>query len=193
VSGGFINVVDRHVSITEENLRLISDLSESRIFNKGDILLHSGEFCDFIAYIDKGVAMMYREDDQHKKGVFEFYMDGEFVSDYYGFITKKESVFSINVLEKTTVTYIERRMMEELYAKIPKWDKFLRLITEKAYAQIIDQLHDTKFMTVEERYKQLLEDRVELLQRAPLYLIASYLNTTPETLSRIRRHIATHQ
>lgn len=189
---GFIDVVNRHINITEEDLKLILDLSETKTYEKGEVILRAGEFCDFIAFIDKGVAMMYREDDQQKKGVFEFYMDGEFVSDYYGYIAKKESVFNINVLEKTTVTYLNRAATDKIHAKVNKWDKFSRLITEKAYSQIIDQLHDTKFMTVEERYKQLLEDRVELLQRAPLYLIASYLNTTPETLSRIRRHIATH-
>jgi len=41
----------------------------------------------------------------------------------------------------------------------------------------------------ETRYKKLIENKPTLFQRVPQYLIASYLNVTPESLSRIRKKI----
>ena len=39
------------------------------------------------------------------------------------------------------------------------------------------------------RYKRLLETHPDLIQRVPLLHIASYLGITPESLSRIRKHL----
>jgi len=42
-----------------------------------------------------------------------------------------------------------------------------------------------------ERYLQLVKERPELVNRVPQYQIASYLGIKPETLSRIRKKLAT--
>jgi ribosomal protein L10 len=41
----------------------------------------------------------------------------------------------------------------------------------------------------EEKYINLIASQSQLLQRVPLKIIASYLNITPEHLSRIRKKI----
>jgi CRP-like cAMP-binding protein len=41
----------------------------------------------------------------------------------------------------------------------------------------------------EERYLNLLEERLGLMQRVPQTIIASYLGITPKSLSRIRRRL----
>ena len=49
-----------------------------------------------------------------------------------------------------------------------------------------DFLH---FETANERYARLLKEHPEIVQRAPLSHIASYLLMTPETLSRVRANM----
>lgn len=41
-----------------------------------------------------------------------------------------------------------------------------------------------------ERYKVFLSEQSEIASRVPLNYIASYLNVTPQSLSRIRRSLA---
>jgi CRP-like cAMP-binding protein len=40
------------------------------------------------------------------------------------------------------------------------------------------------------RYKKILQEQPEILNRVPHYMIASYLGMTPETLSRIRKKVS---
>jgi hypothetical protein len=46
-------------------------------------------------------------------------------------------------------------------------------------------------MSPEQRYKKLISERPELLERVSLNMIASFLRITPEHLSRIRKKMAT--
>ena len=46
-----------------------------------------------------------------------------------------------------------------------------------------------RFETANERYARLLKEHPEIVQRAPLSHIASYLLMTPETLSRVRANM----
>ena len=99
-------------------------------------------------------------------------------------------MFHITFLEDSTIYTYSRKQLLETFGQSSKWEQFGRYMSESAYVKIMQQVYDTKFYSLEERYLQLIEDRTELFQRVPLYLIASYLNTTPETISRIRRSLS---
>ena len=47
--------------------------------------------------------------------------------------------------------------------------------------------------TAEERYANLLKNRPDILQQAPLKHIASYLGITDTSLSRIRKEFARYE
>ena len=63
---------------------------------------------------------------------------------------------------------------------------FYRKILE--YSLIVSQTKadSWRFESARERYNLLLETHPEIIKRAPLAHIASYLLMTPETLSRVR-------
>jgi hypothetical protein len=44
--------------------------------------------------------------------------------------------------------------------------------------------------SAETRYLKLIQNRPEILQQIPLFMVASYLGITPEVLSRIRKKIS---
>lgn len=54
----------------------------------------------------------------------------------------------------------------------------------------IHQLTETKLLSVEERYIQLLKKHPEILQRVSQRHIANYLDIAPPSLSRLRARIA---
>ena len=52
--------------------------------------------------------------------------------------------------------------------------------------QMSDRISSLQYMTAREKYEQLLKDHPDIILRAPLGTIASYLGISQETLSRIR-------
>ena len=55
--------------------------------------------------------------------------------------------------------------------------------------QMSKRISSLQFMTAKEKYAQLLEENPNIILRAPLGMIASYLGISQETLSRIRSDI----
>jgi len=54
--------------------------------------------------------------------------------------------------------------------------------------QMLDKNAALQFRNAKQRYRYMTEKHPEILQRASLFHIASYLGITPETLSRIRKN-----
>jgi len=183
-------VLRRHVKASEEEIQLALNIPERKKFEKGSHFLTPDSVCDVVGFVESGIAMIYKLEADKKKGVMEFYTEGEYITDFYSYIRKQHCLFHITFLEESEVFIYDRSKMLQTFGQSLEWERFGRYMSESAYVKIMQQVYDTKFYSLEERYLQLIENRTELFQRVPLYLIASYLNTTPETISRIRRSLS---
>ena len=65
-------------------------------------------------------------------------------------------------------------------------EKFIRLLLVNVLHTIAEKLYAIQFQTAQDRYKKLLDTQPDILLRAPLGHIASYLGITQQTLSVIR-------
>jgi CRP-like cAMP-binding protein len=69
----------------------------------------------------------------------------------------------------------------------PSFEVTCRLMGEVFLARLQEVHIETVTRTPEQRYRDLVAKRPDLLQRVPQYQIASFLGIQPETLTRIRR------
>jgi hypothetical protein len=69
---------------------------------------------------------------------------------------------------------------------IPAWEKFYRNYLENAYINNLQIFQREITKDAELRYRELLERNPEVVQRLSNKVVASYLNMSPETLSRIK-------
>lgn len=92
----------------------------------------------------------------------------------------------IEALEATVIYGLPRQELEQAAIKNVNIEVLYRKILEESL--IISQIHAdlVRFETAQERYRRLMQLQPELFLRAPLVYIASYLQMTPETLSRVR-------
>jgi CRP-like cAMP-binding protein len=100
---------------------------------------------------------------------------------------RQESVhLRIEALEPTVLYRIPRRQLSMLMNDYPDIGVLYRRFMELVLMGIQRKMDSFRFETANERYHCLLRRRPEIIKRAPLIHIASYLLMSPETLSRVR-------
>ena len=79
---------------------------------------------------------------------------------------------------------------EKALSEYPQLKTVCLAMSEIMAEKLQENLARYRTSTPEERYRDLMEKRPDLLQRIPQYQIASYLGVQPESLSRIRKRIS---
>jgi signal-transduction protein with cAMP-binding, CBS, and nucleotidyltransferase domain len=183
-----ISFFSRFDKVTEELSDIIQEFSVQLTLPKKSLLLKSGEICNHLYFIKKGVARNF-VNDGNKELTTDLSMDSELVSSFSSFITRNPSIECIELLEDAILDAISYDNLQMLYRKYPSFNKTGRLITEYYYHHLTLQTNQLRFSTTTERYLQMMERKPQLIQRVPLKYVASYLGMTLENLSRVRKNM----
>ena len=92
-------------------------------------------------------------------------------------------------MEKTISGKISHEDLWNLFEIYPNLERTYRLILEQYYITLEEQLIFSKFKSAKERYLEFMETRPKIIHKASVGQIASYLDMSIETLSRIRGKI----
>ena len=114
------------------------------------------------------------------------YYEGGMIICLESYLKQKPTRIMIEALEPTVLWEIKKDDIERLSMEHSDIGVLYRKFFE--YSLIDSQIKaDTlRFEPAHERYNKLLQLHPEILKRAPLVYIASLLQMTPETLSRVR-------
>lgn len=116
-----------------------------------------------------------------------FGIEDWWVGDLYSFLTQTPATYFIEALENTTVLQIAKADLEKLYERVPKFERFFRIILQNAFIAQQQRINQTLSLKAEEKYDHFLKKYPQLEQRLSQKHIASYLGITPEFLSMLRR------
>jgi CRP-like cAMP-binding protein len=102
-------------------------------------------------------------------------------------ITGEGALTNIDALEDCELVLIEKNAFEGLLLKVPGFERFFRIILQRAFVSHQRRIIENISLQADERYCRFVERYPALEQRLPQKQIAAYLGITPESLSRIRR------
>jgi CRP/FNR family transcriptional regulator, anaerobic regulatory protein len=176
------------VPLNDSEEKAFLEILEVATFKKKDFLLQEGKVCNIITFINNGCLRVFYNVDGIENTIQFFFADSWY-TDYASFLTGQPTIENLQALEDCEVILIKKIDLYELYDKMPVFDRVGRVFAENAFLSI-SQLNQMKTNEEpEERYRNLLQQRPELVQQIPQHYIASYLGIKPETLSRIRKRI----
>ena len=156
-------------------------------YPKNHFLLKPGKPCKHIWFMTKGAVRYYYTNEQGKEMNTWFSMDRQVIADTSSLVKKEPSEESIQLLEDSEMYAIEYTSLQTLIQKHHAFSLWYIKLVELYYiAQIEDRLTDLQFLDAKQRYQKLLSLYPDITNRISLGNIASYLNITQETLSRIR-------
>jgi CRP-like cAMP-binding protein len=166
----------------EEDLK---NLFEPREFSKGDHLFKEGEICRHMFYIEKGLVRVYYYSVSGKEITAWFSAENTLITALDSFYYHRPTHDYCEALEDSVVYPINFSDFETILNS-EKGARLAFYILYEITRKMTEFIGSIKFQSAEERYKALINENPEILQRTSLGHIASYLGITQETLSRIR-------
>ena len=156
-------------------------------YTKKEFLFQEGQSCTHRYFILKGLVRTFYIDNNGNEKITQFAIENWWITDLESFVNETPSTTSIQTLEKTTLLKISKTELELLFLEIPKLERLFRIITEKTLIAIQRKNDVYLRMKNKDIYELFLNQNPEFVQRVPQYMIASYLEMTPEYLSGIRK------
>lgn len=175
----------RYSTMTHDELDILESILVSQKYAKGEMILKEGEICRQFLYIDKGLVRQFYF--KHGKEVTEHLgQEHSIVMCIESLFKEEPTRLQVEALEATTVYALPKADLERVAMHNVNIQILYRKILEESL--IISQIHAdlVRFETAQDRYKKLCKLCPQVVLRAPLVYIASYLQMTPETLSRVR-------
>lgn len=181
------HLVNSVIEIDDTTLNTIITRFECRKIVKNNVLLKQGGKCDFWGFVVKGLIRVYSFSNSGDESTNGFVREGEFITESMSFFTPEPSLENMEALEDTKVFCINQQGLKQLYAEVPVFEKFTRILYEQRMVELKARIQYRIQFDGQGKYNYFVKSQPELYRRVPLKYIASYLNLTDSTLSRIRR------
>lgn len=175
----------RYSTMTHDELDILESILVLMKFAKGDMILKEGEVCRCIYFIDKGLVRQFYI--KHGKEVTEHLGDDHSVFMCIESLFKEvPTQLQVEALEPCMIYALPKDRLERVALHNVNIQILYRKILEESL--ILSQVHAdlVRFETAQDRYRRMCKLYPQVVLRAPLLFIASYLQMTPETLSRVR-------
>lgn len=175
----------RFPEMSPEGRRQLGRILVRKEIQKGEVVLNDGEIAGEIVFVGKGMLRQF------------YYKNGKDVTEHFSYegcilmcieslLQQVPTHLMVEALESTIIYCFPYDMLQILTEENKEINMLYRKILE--YSLIVSQIKadSWRFEAARERYNLLLERHPEIIKRAPMAHIASYLLMTPETLSRVR-------
>ena len=171
--------------LSREQIHELADILVCRKFKKGERILDEGDVCRSMLYLEKGLTRQFYF--KYDKDLTEHIAyEGGVVICLESYLKEEPTRLMIEALEPTVAWDIPKEKIEELALKDAEIGVWYRKLFEASLIESQVKADTLRFEPAHERYNKLLQLHPEILKRAPLVYIASLLQMTPETLSRVR-------
>ena len=171
--------------MTHDELDALESILVPQKYAKGQMIINEGQVCDSIYYIERGLIRQF------------YFKNGKQITEHLGedhtifmciesLFREEPTKLQVEAIEPTIVYAIPKQKLEQVALHNVNIQILYRKILEESL--IISQVHAdlVRFETAQARYKRMCKLNPQVILRAPLVYIASYLQMTPETLSRVR-------
>ena len=174
------------ITISDEDLEQVLSFFKMMQVKKNEIMISPGETSQRIYFVDKGCLRIFFLTEGGTEATRHFAFEKQFATALVSFIMNETSKEFVQAIEDTELYYISQKDFYHLLKIIPQWEKLYRHYLEYAYVSNTNRLMSFITLDATERYRQLLAQNPSVVMRMPNKMVASYLNISQETLSRLK-------
>ncbi|MBR5083810.1 MAG: Crp/Fnr family transcriptional regulator [Prevotella sp.] len=159
-------------------------------YKKGEQLECEGKPSQWFAFVIEGCfKYVIHGINDGKEHITWFSFESEFVSDYPSCLSGRNAQTTIEAMVPSRIIRVSGEQLMQLFRHNSQMMELRSLIAEHLLTQSRVHFLDFYRATPRERYELLLHRCPGIVEHLPLKAIASFLNVTPQQLSRIRKDI----
>ena len=182
--------VSKHITLNSRESDYFISLLEPKKAVRNEFLLHEGEVCRHSAFVTHGCLYGYTVDHKGGEHVISFAPADWWIADLYSVISGKPARMNIRAQQDSEVLLLSRTKQEELHIRVPKFERFFRIIIENSVVARQQLIIDNLSLTAEERFRDFCRRYPTLTASVPQKHIASYIGITPEFFSKMRSRMS---
>jgi CRP-like cAMP-binding protein len=172
--------------LQESTLLRLQKKSSIQALGKREHILRAGEIAGEMFFVHTGLIRYYYSSGEGDLRTGQFFTAGSIVTDVAGFVGGLEATQNIDALEDSVIMRIQRGEWIALHDQDHALERLSRVLLERGLIGSQRRTEALLCQSPEERYTAFIKERPGLIDRVPLYMVASYLGVSPEAVSRIR-------
>jgi CRP-like cAMP-binding protein len=178
--------IARFVTLTPEEETYFRSIVRVTRVRKKQATVQPGFICRYKSFVAEGAMRAYMVDDDGQEHTITFAIEDWWISDFHSYVFQVPATQFVEAMEDSILIQIEHHVEEELLEKFPRFEKFFRILSQRALAVLQTRLLCSMSHSAEERYEKFAKANPEIVARVPQYALASYLGISTEFLSKIR-------
>lgn len=175
-----------NTDIDDKQIDRIISCFKHKTVKKNAVLLSEGETCKYLYFVNSGCIRTYYITKQGHEKTRYIAFDNSFVTSISSFISQQQSFEFVEALENSELYAISHKDFYQLVSDIPQWANFYRTFLEMAYLFQNKKIENLVTLSAKQRYDKLITETPLYIQRLSNKILSSYLDMSPETLSRLK-------
>lgn len=188
-----LDSIAKHVDLTPEEQKIVLAAFQSDRYSAKEKILVEGQICYNSIFVLSGILRNYYIDEQATEHTLSFATIGWWIADMYSFLSQLPGNSYIEVVEDAMIISISRTNQLKLFDKIPKIERYFRILIERSLVANQQRLIDNLSLPADERYERFCERYNSIKNCLPQKQIASYLGITPEFFSKLKKRLLTER
>ncbi|HXB08112.1 MAG TPA: Crp/Fnr family transcriptional regulator [Puia sp.] len=177
--------IARLITLSAEEQAHFISLLRYRAVKKKTFLTREDDITRGPTFVTSGLLRSYSIDTNGAEHVIQFAPPGWWVGDIGSMIYQRPSILNVDALEDSEVLYITEADIEDCFDRIPKFERFFRILSQNALAAHQARIVSILSLPAKERYAEFCRLYPSLIDCLPQKQVASYIGVTPEFLSKM--------
>ena len=177
----------KNSSFGSDEIETICSFFKSHSLAKEEPLFEKGSRFSKIVFVAEGILRSFINDENGEEIVKTFISPHEFFAEIDSFEKETPCAFNVNAVTPCKLLTLSKTDSVALTKKLPEWQTAMQHAAMKAMNAMIRKQEFLSLGEATDKYRHFIKQFPDVAQQVPLKHIASYLQITQSSLSRIRR------
>lgn len=181
-----VTALEQFGPIPKKDYPRIAVAWQSRTVAEGQWLVPTHTTCQELFFVQQGILRVVLQPVWGRETTYSFARESQFSTILAGFNHLEPANTGIQAACSSQLLVISRSQLDTLFEQVPYLPGLFTQLTQSVLSQKIRTQQLYMGQPAMYRYELFLRHEADIAHRIPQHMIASYLDITPQSLSRLR-------